>query len=151
MDTDASTDHAWVVIITRGAMVTHAPEIYASPIRATLEAERWATVLVPETERIERPFDRRWTAGENDVRLVEIDWLPVASPWIGTFWDRSGNPDPEALLLDGRRDALVWVGEPISSEAGSPTVAEGPWMVSGSTIIRGEEVHAVAQLAKLVS
>jgi hypothetical protein len=126
------------------------PELYLMPGRAVLEAERWANALVPEGTVAVQPFEDRWTAGDFDVRLVEIDWMPVEQPWIGSFWDRSGTPDPEALLLDGRDDALAWVSEPIAAEAASPSVVEEPWQVSGSTLVRGEEVHAVAQLAKLI-
>jgi hypothetical protein len=115
-----------------------------------LEAERWAEALVPEHADVQQPFEGRWNAGDFDVRLVEIDWMPVEQPWIGTFWDRSGTPDPEALLLDGRGDAVSWVSEPIAPEAQSPTVVEQPWQVSGSTLVRGEEVYAVAQLAKII-
>lgn len=148
MNTDV--DRAWVVLVTRGVTSAFAPELYRRPSRAALEAERWATALVPEHAKVNQPFDGRWVAGDFDVRLVEIDWMPVGQPWIGTFWDRSGNPDPEALLLDGRADALSWVSEPIAVEADAPTVLERAWQVSGSTTIRGEEVYAVAQLAKVV-
>lgn len=150
MDIHASNDRAWVVLVTEGVSVSHPPEIYASLARAVLESERWASIISSSGHEVERPFDGRWRIGDFDVRVVEIDWFPVDSPWIGTFWDRTGNPDPEAVLLDGRHDALSWVREPIASSAASPAVDEAPWSLSGSTVLRGEEVHAVAQLAKVV-
>jgi hypothetical protein len=143
-------DRAWVVLVTRGAANAFPPELYSLPGRAVLEAERWASALVPESADVHQAFEARWNAGDFEIRLVEIDWTPVEEPWIGTFWDRSGTPDPEALLLDGRGDAVSWVSEPIALEAESPTVVERPWYVSGSTIVRGEEVYAVAQLAKVI-
>lgn len=147
---ESTLDCAWAVLVTRGLSVAFPPELYGSPGRASLEAERWAAALASEGTEAVQPFEDRWEAGDFEVRLVEIEWLPVAQPWIGTFWDRSGNPDPEALLLDGRADALAWISVPIAADGGTPSFFEEPWQLAGSTLVRGEEVHAVAHLAKVV-
>jgi len=148
---DSIAERAWVVLVTRGATVDCPPEIYRSMGRAVFEAERWASTLSSGDVEVERPFDGRWRVGEHDVRLVEIDWMVVDAPWVGTFWDRSGNPDPEALLLQDRQDALAWVMRPPMPGLEPHAVVQEPWRVSATHLVRDEEVSSDAQLAKLVN
>ena len=104
-----------MLLVTGGTVIEYPPEIYRDEDRATAEAERWAWVLSGAGWlEIERPFPERWQVGEREVRLVSVEpHSEGAGPsWIGTFWDRNGSPDPEALLLSGRDEALAWVRQP---------------------------------------
>lgn len=143
----------WALLVTGGTVIEYPPELYADEHRAIEEAERWAWVLSGAGWlEIQQPFPGRWQVGERDVRLV-----PIASPaepstvcWIGTFWDRNGTPDPEALLLSGREHALAWVLRPPAGSDSSVETQETPWFVSATYVNHGEEEYAVAHLAKLV-
>jgi hypothetical protein len=147
---EVDDDRAWVLLATEGASVLYAPEIYMSPGRAVLEAERWALPIAQSKGEVTRPFDGRWRIGDRDVRLVELDWTELDEPWIGTYWDRSGVPDPEAVLLEDRRDALSWIRSPRAPGLEPTSVEELPWLVAASYTVRGEVEEAVAQLAKVV-
>ena len=101
-----------VLLLTEGLEVIFAPEIYLDPGRAALEAERWAQA-VSGGRAVLRPLDERWSVGERDVRLVSLAVAEVPlSPWLGTYWDRSGTPDPEAALFTTREEAKAWVDLP---------------------------------------
>ena len=143
----------WVLLVTGGTVIEYPPEVYDDEDRATAEAERWAWVLSGAGWlEIERPFPERWQVGERDVRLLSLtsDDGTRGPWWIGTFWDRNGSPDPEALLLSGRDDALAWVRRPPAGGDPAVETQEMPWFVSATYLSRGEEEYAVAHLAKLV-
>src|SRR5258705_403427 len=106
------------------------PEIHASAGAAGWNGNAEPTVH-PFSDagwaEIERPFPGRWEVGDRSVRLVEIPTpprAPLIGAWVGTFWDRSGVPDPEALLLEGREDASRWVREPSAGAAAPVSVEE---------------------------
>lgn len=122
---------AWVLLVTGGTVIEYPPELYLDPVRATDEAERWAWILSGAGwAEIERPFAARWEVGDRSVRLVEIA-VPAASSlsgaWVGTFWDRSGAPDPEALLLESRDEAGRWVRDPPVGANPAARMEEQPW------------------------
>jgi hypothetical protein len=145
----------WVVLVTGGTVIEYPPELYLDPVRATDEAERWAWIVSGAGwAEIERPFPGRWEVGDHSVRLVEVPTPPrtsIIGAWVGTFWDRSGVPDPEALLLEGREDANRWVREPPAGAEPAVSVEEQPWFVAATYDRAGEEEYAVAHRLKLVS
>ena len=143
----------WALLVTGGTVIEYPPELYADEDRAIEEAERWAWVLSGAGWLdIQRPFPGRWHVEGRDVRLVPLasSAEPSTAWWVGTFWDRHGTPDPEALLLSGRAQALAWVlGPPAGSDPPVET-QEMPWFVSATYVNHGEEEYAVAHLAKMV-
>jgi hypothetical protein len=151
---DTSSLPMWALIVTGGTVIEYPPELYADRARAVQEAERWAWVLSGAGwAEIERPFTGRWEVGEHDVRLVEAEsTMPVGygQRWVGTFWDRSGSPDPEAIVFDSRNAAREWVLEPPGFDPPIQT-QELDWFVSATYLRGGEEEYAVAHLAKVVS
>jgi hypothetical protein len=152
-DQSAESTREWVVLVTDGTVIEYPPEVYHSRERALLEAERWAWLLSGEGALdIERPFEGRWQVRDRDVRLVEVERHGglVGLPWVGTYWTRSGPPDPEALLLDGEADARAWVRQPPSPGLDAPQTFDTPWLTVAIYVIRGEEEYAVAHLAKVV-
>lgn len=143
----------WVVLVTDGTVIDYPPEVYHSRERALLEAERWAWLLSGEgTLDIERPFEGRWQVRDRDIRLVEVERHGglAGLPWIGTYWTRSGPPDPEALLLDGETDARAWVRQPPTPGLDAPQTFDTPWFTVAIYVVHGEEEYAVAHLAKVV-
>lgn len=144
----------WALLVTGGTVIEYPPELYADLARAVLEAERWAWVLSGAGwSEIERPFPGRWEVGERGVRLIEAELtMPVGygQRWVGTFWDRSGNPDPEAIVFDSKNAAREWV---LESPGSSPAIEtqELDWFVSATYVRGGEEEYAVAHLAKIVA
>jgi hypothetical protein len=80
-------------------------------------------------------------------------WLevPDSGAWAGTFWDRCGAPDPEALLLKSREEAGRWVREPPLGANLAISVEEQPWFVAATYLHGGDEEYAVAHRLKLVS
>jgi hypothetical protein len=145
---------AWVLLVTGGTVIEYPPELYLDPVRATEEAERWAWILSGAGwAEIERPFVGRWEVGDRSIRLIETGLSAVSSligAWVGTFWDRSGVPDPEALLLESRETAARWVREPPAG-ADLAAIEERPWFVAVTYLHGGEEEFAVAHRLKLVS
>ena len=145
---------AFILLITDGTVIEHAPEIYLSEERAYVEAERWAWDLAAgDPRRISVPFDGRWQVGDRDVRLVSEPWTPLgdAQPWVGTYWTEDGYPDPEAMLLWGYEDAFTWVLEPPHGVTGPAEIIDRWWTIV-ATFPRGDEYsYAVAHLAKLVA
>lgn len=152
---DASTldGAAWVLLVTDGTVISYAPEIYCCRQRAVLEAERWAWFFSGQgTLDVEQPFEDRWTVADRDVRLIPVAADAVLdSPWVGTYWTRHGFPEPEALILDGERDARAWVREPPYEGLDPPIFFDTPWFSAAVYVLRGEEEYAVAHLAKVVA
>lgn len=150
----AVTIPMWVLLVTGGTVIEYPPELYADRARARQEAERWAWILSGAGwSEVVRPFTDRWEIGERDVRLVTGEPAePVGSGewWVGTFWDRSGNPDPEALIFDSKNAAREWVLDPPGV---TPAIdrQELDWFIAATYLHGGEEEYAVAHLAKLVS
>ena len=144
----------WALLVTGGTVIEYPPELYADRARAVQEAERWAWVLSGAGwSEIEQPFPGRWQVGERDVRLVYVEPAILTCDghwWVGTFWDRSGNPDPEALVFHGKDAAREWVLEPPGSSPAIET-QDLEWFVSATYVRGGEEEYAVAHLAKVVS
>jgi hypothetical protein len=148
-----TTGPLWALLVTGGTIIEYPPELYVDEDRATNEAERWAWVLSGAGWlEIERPFPGRWQIGEHDVRLASLrPAVATSNPWwIGTFWDRGGMPDPEALLLPGRQEALDWVRRPPVGSDSAIEMQETDWFLSATYLSHGEEEYAVAHLAKLV-
>lgn len=140
--------------MTGGTVIEYPPEIYSDPSRAIEEAERWAWILsgagwIP----VERPFEGRWRVADRDVRLVPVQWPAQSNGrvWVGTFWDRRGTPDPEAVLLGDREEARAWVLEPPTDQAEAVERQDMSWFASATYLNHGEEEYAVAHLAKVVS
>jgi hypothetical protein len=150
MDIERTLDRAWVVLVTEGTTVAYPPEIYSTLGRAVMESERWAWILGSDGAVVERPFDGRWRTGDFDIRLVEVDWIGVFEAWIGTYWDRDGNPDPEAVLLSDREDARSWVEVSPRVGVNPVDVIEQPWELAATYVVRGEATYATAQLAKCI-
>jgi hypothetical protein len=96
---------------------------------------------------IEELSDDRWTVGDRDVRLVRVDG---EGGWVGTFWTWDGYPDPEATLLQDRKNAKAWVTAPIHDVLNPIAVEESDWMIVATFDRGGEEAYAVAHLLKLV-
>jgi hypothetical protein len=143
----------YAVNVTDGVAPEYPPELYDSLQRATLEAERWAWILSGTGWLdVERPVEGRWVIGDREVRLVPVQTEAPATNelWIGQFWQKDEEPDPEALVLESRDDAISWVAEgPIRAPVIETT--EKPWFVSATYRLGGEEAHAIASLAKHVS
>jgi hypothetical protein len=148
----ASSSQMWAILITGGTVVEYPPELYRSPERAGLEAERWAWILSGAGwAEIERPFDGRWQVGEREVRLVaaESESTTLDQPWVCTFWTPEGSPEPEALIVDGLRQAREWATTFIGGI--EPTrLDESRWHVAATFGIGDRESYAVAHLAKVV-
>ena len=144
----------YAVIVTDGVALEYPPELYDTKSQATLEAERWAWVLSGTGWlEVDRPFDGRWRVGGRDVRLLPVATVSKSTSayWIGQYWTTDGMPDPEALLLGSREDALAWVLEP--PEGASPAVetTSEAWFVSATYRIGDQEAYAVASLAKHIT
>jgi hypothetical protein len=150
---DRTDSGHWVVLVTDGTIIEYPPELYESRERARVEAGRWAWILSDYGQfPIRQPFDNRWEAGIRDIRLVDVG-VPKASnrhPWIGTFWTTDGYPDPEAVLLEGRDDAMAWAKEPLIGGLSPTAFTETTWSLAATFVIRGEESYAVAHMAKIV-
>jgi hypothetical protein len=144
----------YAVIVTDGVAPEYPPELYDSLQRATLEAERWAWILSGTGWLdVERPFEGKWVVADRDVRLVPVQTeAPTTSDvWIGQFWQKDGKPDPEALILGSRQDAISWVMEgPVGTDPIIETI-EKPWFVSATYRLGGEEAFAIASLAKHIA
>lgn len=144
----------WAVLVTGGTVIEYPPELYLDGERAEQEARRWAWILSGAGWRdVEQPFPGRWSVGESDVRLVLVEAAESTGSgewWVGTFWDRSGLPDPEALVFGSRNVARAWV---FDAPYGAPPVdtQDLPWLLAATYLHRGEGEYAVAHLAKLVS
>jgi hypothetical protein len=144
----------YVVIVTDGVALEYPPELYNSRPRATLEAERWAWILSGTGWlEVDRPFDGRWRVGGRDVRLLRVvtDGKRDSAHWIGQYWTADGMPDPEALLLGSRTDALTWVLEPPIGAGPAIETVDKPWFVSATYRFGDEEAYAVASLAKCIT
>lgn len=144
----------FAVIVTEGVALEYPPELYKTRSRAILEAERWAWILSGTGWlEVERPFGGRWTVGDRDVRLLEIltDVEPRNDNWVGQYWTKDGVPDPEALLLGSRDDALSWVVEPPVGAGPAIETIDKPWFVSATYGFGDEEAYAVASLAKYIA
>ena len=90
--------------------------------------------------------------GDRDVRLVPvtIERDEHGPLWIGQYWTHDGVPDPEALVLSNRDDALAWVREPPRGSDSAVETTEMPWFVSATYRFGGEEAYAIASLAKCI-
>lgn len=144
----------WALLVTDGTVVEYPPEIYRSRTRAVQEARRWAWLLSANGEtRVRKLFGGRWQAGFRDIRLVDIPAEPWSSNelWVGTYWAPDGYPDPEAVVLRGRRPAIDWCSAPVSNTLAPTRIEETEWSVAATFLIRGEEAYAVAHLAKVVA
>jgi hypothetical protein len=145
--------NAFVVMVTDGTVLEYAPEIYRSPERASLEAERWAWILAGGGWlEITTPFEGRWNVGDRDVRMVPTTWRDRARsrPWVCTFWTEDGYPDPEALILAGRHEARTWALEAPQGYAGATEVLEEEWMIAATYSHGEDEAVAAAHLAKVI-
>ena len=61
------------MLITDGTIVEFPPEVYSSRVRARLEAERWAWVLLGGGwVDVLIFFSDRWQIGDRDVWLVIV-------------------------------------------------------------------------------
>jgi hypothetical protein len=144
----------WVVMVTDGTVLTFPPEIYGSSGLAENEAKRWRRSLSEFSGgRMDRDEEGSpWHVGDFSVRLVELaaSSVELESPWIGTYWTADGYPDPEALLLASRADALEWVLEPPAGFESAVDMTESEWFVACTYVDRGEETYAVAHRAKQV-
>lgn len=141
----------FVVIVTDRVALEYPPELYDSHSRASLEAERWAWILSGTGWLdIDRPFDGRWRVGDRDVRLVPVrlEGRAAGQSWIGQYWTEDGVPDPEALVLSDRDDAIAWVREPPHGSDPAIETIEMAWCVSATYRFGGEEAYAIASLAK---
>ena len=90
--------------------------------------------------------------GDRDVRLVPVTLEREANGelWIAQYWTEDGVPDPEALVLSDRDEALAWVREPPRGADPAVETTEMPWFVSATYWFSGEEAYAIASLAKRV-
>ena len=143
----------YAIIVTDGVALEYPPELYQSHARAQLEAERWAWILSGTGWlEIDRPFEGRWSVGDRDVRLVPVTTKGETQEalWIGQYWTQGGLPDPEALVLSGREEALEWVREPPHGADPAAETTELPWFVSTTYRVAGEESYAIASLARYV-
>lgn len=134
VDLVSQTQPAWVVLVTGGTVVEYPPELYLDRERGEEEAERWAWILSGAGwVDVKRPFVGRWQVNDRWVRLVEISLPSSASLeelWIGTYWDRDGNPDPEARILRGRAAAKKWVDMPPFDYASPAYFEARPWYMA---------------------
>ena len=143
----------YVLVVTDGVAPEYPPELYVSRARAELEAERWAWILSGTGWLdVKRPFGGRWVVGDRDVRMVQVSvpFDSLSDIWIAQFWSEDGVPDPEALALGSREEALAWVLEPPWGAEAEIDRVEEPWFVSGTYRLGSEEAYAVASLAKYI-
>ena len=141
----------WVILVSDGTVIDFPPEVCSSHALAQIEARRWATLLSGGVASVEVPFEGRYRVGFRDVRLVPVesgDARP-GSVWVGTHWTSDGYPDPEAVLLFGRDDAIQWASAPIGNIR-PVSVEEAESSVAATYLIRGEEAYSVASMAKLL-
>jgi hypothetical protein len=143
----------FALIITDGVALEYPPELYESHTRAQLEGERWAWILSGTGWlEVERPFEGRWRVGDRDVRLVPVtlEREVKGELWLAQYWTEDGVPDPEALVLSDRDEALAWVREPPCGADRTVETIDLPWFVSATYRFGGEEAYAIASLAKRV-
>lgn len=79
---EVDDERAWVLLVTEGASVLWPPEIYMSPGRAVLEAERWASLMAQSEADVR---DRSTDAGRSAI--VTFD----SSSSIGPTWMSRGS------------------------------------------------------------
>ena len=143
----------YTIIVTDGVAIEYPPELYDSHARAQLEAERWAWILSGTGWlEVQRPFEGRWRVGDRDVRLlpVTLDREAKGELWVAQYWTEDGIPDPEAVVLSDRDEALAWVREPPRGADPAVETTEMPWFVSATYRFSGEKAYAIASLAKRV-
>jgi hypothetical protein len=143
----------WALMITHGTMVEYPPELYLTESVGVRESRRWAWILAGHGEMaVANPFEGRWEVGTRDVRLVECSCehdTQMSDCWVGTHWTSDGYPEPEALVLPGRRQAYRWVTEP--EGARSPRdIEEREWSISATFGSGDHEAYSVALRAKVV-
>jgi hypothetical protein len=97
------------------------------------------------------PAVEMWATARSSWSRPQPPSALLSGAWVGTFWDRSGVPDPEALLLEGRDEAARWVREPPAGAAPPVSVEEQPWFVAATYARGDDEEYAVAHRLKLVS
>ena len=138
------------MLVTDGTVIEYRPEVYVSEELAALEAERWAWILSGGGWReIDRPFEGRWQVGDKSIRLVRSFVQDQHEQvWVGTYWGRSGVPEPEAELFSQRDGARAWALDPLPG-AMTVDVHETPWYCGVTYLVRGAEEYAVVHRGKL--
>ena len=138
----------WVILITDGTVIEFPPEGYDSVERARGEARRWAWILSDMGRLPVEVLDEdRWSVGDQDVRLVLAEGTGT---WVGTFWTWHGYPEPEAVLLESRREARSWAVAPLHGSLDPSSIDENEWTVAATFEQKGEEAYAVAHKLKRV-
>jgi hypothetical protein len=69
---------------------------------------------------------------------------------VGIYWTEDGVPDPEAVVLEDRLAARLWVIEG-AGHMGLSEVVENQWMCVATYRRHDEESYAIAALAKVIA
>lgn len=144
----------WVILVTDGTVIEYPPEVYRSARQARQEAERWAGLLSADGQfEVRSPFEGRYEVGFRDIRVaqgsLESDGVGH-NLWVGTFWSRDGYPDPEAIILSGKKRAMDWASAPLDPGNLPTEVSVSRWHIAATFDVRGEKAYAVANRAKIV-
>lgn len=145
----------WILLVVDGQTVEFPPEIYADLRQANSEADHWAWFFSSSGDiQVQRPFDGRLEIGFRDIRIVRVEeqsFDPTVDWWVGVHWTSDGYPDPEAVLLSGREEALEWVAIPPRAGLVPSSIMDSAWCVGASFLERDEPSDSVALRAKVVA